>query len=151
MEIKTKETVITQKIYIAKDGQEFHNEFACKKYELLLDLQNQNKKWMKSKIEKDKNGKYSILDFDDFYSLEFYWLDNEEDFSELLLYLSVYRKMNIYKGSGWYVVVTDRNDDWTDIVRIEYLSDYLQEYKDNLDKWTNGILELVQSKEIKET
>lgn len=151
MEIKTKETVITQKIYIAKDGQEFQNELACKRYELLLDLQNQNKKWMKSKIEKDKNGKYSILDFDDFYSLEFYWLDNEEDFSELLLYLSVYGKMNIYKGSGWYVVVTDRNDNWNDIVRIEYLSDYLQEYKDNLDKWTNGILELVQSKEVKET
>lgn len=150
MEIKTKETIITQKIYVAKDGQEFHNEFACKKYELLLDLQ--NKKWFKSKIEKDKNGRnYSILDFDDFYCLEFYWLNNEEDFSELLLYSSVYGKMNTYKGPGWYVVVADRNDDWMDIVRVEYLSDYLQEYKDNLDKWTNGILELVQSKEIKET
>lgn len=141
MEIKTKETIITQKIYVAK---EFHNEFACKKYELLLDLQ--NKKWFKSKIEKDKNGNYSILDFDDFYCL-----NNEEDFSELLLYSSVYGKMNTYKGPGWYVVVADRNDDWMDIVRVEYLSDYLQEYKDNLDKWTNGILELVQSKEIKET
>lgn len=149
MEIKTKETVITQKIYIAKDGQEFQYESACKRYEVLLDLQ--NKKWFKSKIEKDKDGKYSILDFDDFYYLEFYWLNNEEDFSELLLYLSVYGKMNTYKGPGWYVVVTDRNDDWMDIVRVEYLSDYLQEYKDNLDKWTNGILELVQSKEVKET
>ena len=148
MKIKTKETVITQKIYIAKDGQEFQNELACKKYELSLDLQ--NKKWFKSKVEKDKRD-YSILDFDDSYYLEFYWLDSEEDFSELLLYLSVYGKMRTYKGPGWYVVVTDRNDDWMDIVRVEYLSDYLQEYKDDLDKWTNGILELVQSKEVKET
>ena len=61
MEIKTKETVITQKIYIAKDGQEFQNESACKRYEILLDLQ--NKKWFKSKIEKYKGGKYSILNF----------------------------------------------------------------------------------------
>lgn len=149
MEIKTKETVITQKIYIAKDGQEFQNELACKKYELSLDLQ--NKKWFKSKIEKDKNGNFSILDFEDSYYLEFYWLNNEEDFSELLLYSSVYRKMYTYKGPGWYVVVTDRNDsNWIDVVRIEYLSDYLQEYKDNLDKWTSDILELVQSKEVKE-
>lgn len=149
MEIKTKETVITQKIYIAKDGREFHNEFACKKYELSFDLQ--NKKWFKSKVEKDKNGNYSILDFDDSYYLEFYWLDNEEDFSELLLYLSEMGKKYTYKSSGWYVVVTGRNDsNWIDIVRVEYLSDYLQEYKDNLDKWTNSILELVQSKEVKE-
>ena len=150
MEIKTKETIITQKIYIAKDGQEFQYESACKRYEVLLDLQ--NKKWFKSKIEKDKNGNFSILDFDDSYYLEFYWLDNEEDFSELLLYLNVYEKRYAYKGSGWYVIVTDRNDsNWIDVIRIEYLSDYLQEYKDNLDKWTNGILELVQSKEVKET
>lgn len=150
MEIKTKETVITKKIYIAKDGQEFQYELACKKYELSLDLQ--NKKWFKSKIEKDKNGNFSILDFDDSYYLEFYWLNNEEDFSELLLYSSVYGKMYTYKGPGWYVLVTDRNDsNWIDVVRVEYLSDYLQEYKDDLDKWTNGILELVQSKEIKET
>ena len=148
MKIKTKETVITQKIYIAKDGQEFQNELACRKYELSLDLQ--NKKWFKSKVEKDKRD-YSILDFDDSYYLEFYCLDSEEDFSELLLYLSVYGKMRTYKGPGWYVVVTDRNDDWMDIVRVEYLSDYLQEYKDDLDKWTNGILELVQSKQVKET
>ena len=150
MEIKTKETIITQKIYIAKDGQEFQNELACKRYEILLGLQ--NKKWFKSKVEKDKNGKYSILDFNDSYYLEFYWLDNKEDFFELCSYLNVYEKMYAYKGSGWYVVVTDRNDsNWIDVIRIEYLSDYLQEYKDNLDKWTNSILELVQSKEVKET
>ena len=149
MEIKTKETVITQKIYIAKDGQEFQNELACKRYEVLLDLQ--NKKWFKSKIEKYQDGKYSILDFEDSYYLEFYWLDNKEDFFELCSYLNVYEKMYTYKGSGWYAVVTDRTDsNWIDVIRIEYLSDYLQEYKDNLDKWTNGILELVQSKEIKE-
>ena len=149
MEIKTKETVITQKIYIAKDGQEFQNESACKRYEMLLDLQ--NKKWFKSKIEKDKDGKYAILNFEDSYYLEFFWIDDKEEFEELCIYLNEPVDLYNFKGSGWYTVVEDHEDsDWINVVRIEYLSDYLQEYKDNLDKWTNSILELVQSKEVKE-
>ena len=149
MEIKTKETVITQKIYIAKDGQEFKTQAACERYELNLNLN--NKKWFKSKIDSDKDN-YPIYDFEDFYCLEFFWIDNKEEFEELCIYLNKLVDLYNFKGSGWYVVVEDHGgSDWIDVVRIEYLSDYLQEYKDDLDKWTNSILELVQSKEVKET
>lgn len=146
MEIKIKQ--IEEKIYIAKDGQEFKTQAACERYELQLELN--NKKWFKSRIGCDKD-KYSILDFEDSYYLEFFWIYNKEEFDELCIYLNELVDLYKYKGPGWYVIVEDRSsDNWIDVIRIELLSDYLQEYKDNLDKWTNGILELVQSKEIKE-
>ena len=148
MEIKTKETVIAQKIYIAKDGQEFKNQAACERYELNLNLN--NKKWFKSRIYLDRSNS-PILNFEDSYYLEFFWIDDKEEFEELCIYLNELVDLYNFKGSGWYTVVEDHGDsDWINVVRIEYLSDYLQEYKDDLDKWINSILELVQSKEVKE-
>lgn len=146
MEIKTK--LIEEKIYVAKDGQEFKTQAACERYELNLNLN--NKKWFKSRIYSDRSN--SILDFEDSYYLKFFWIDNKEEFEELCIYLNELVVLYKFKGSGWYVVVEDYGgSDWVEVIRIEYLPDYLQEYKDNLDKWTNGILELVQSKEVKET
>lgn len=147
--MKTKTKILEEVIYIAEDGQEFKTKAACERYEIQLELK--NKKWLKNRINTD-NSKYPIMNFEDSFYLEFFWLDNKEDFNELCIYLNELVDLYKYKSPGWYVVVEDRNDsNWIDVVRIEYLSDYLQEYKDDLDKWINGILELVQSKEVKET
>ena len=146
--METKIKLIEEKTYIAKDGQEFKTQAACERYELNLNLN--NKKWFKSRIYSDRSN-FPILNFEDSYYLSFFWIDNKEEFEELCIYLNELIDLYDFKGSGWYTVVEDHEEgDWIDIIRIEYLSDYLQEYKDNLDKWTNGILELVQSKEVKE-
>lgn len=146
--METKIKLIEEKTYIARDGQEFKTQAACEKYELNLNLN--NKKWFKSRIDSDKDN-YPIYDLEDSYHLEFFWIENEEEYYELCVYFSEPVSLYPYKNPGWYVVVEEHNSsNWIDAMKIEYLSDYLQEYKDNLDKWTKGILELVQSKEVKE-
>ena len=146
--METKIKLIEEKTYIARDGQEFKTQAACERYELNLNLN--NKKWFQSRIDSDKDN-YPIYDLEFYYRLKFFWIDNKEEFEELCIYLNELVNLYKFKGSGWYTVIEDHGDsDWIDVVRIEYLSDYLQEHKDNLNKWTNRILELVQSKEVKE-
>ena len=132
----------TETIYIAEDGKEFRSETACKVYEDKLRMQ-------KHRVSRSY---FSVMDMDDL-PVYFYLIQDKSDLKFFAFYCfrGYYKDAeDIFKqhGPGWYAVTVIDGGDYSDTVNIYWMQDYINNLKEELNRY---LTEISNNRIVKET
>lgn len=139
-EIRTKvipERTVTNKFFIAEDGTEFVREEDCQRYEKNCVIQAH---------PVFKTCVTGCCTFDECYGMVLYHLRNDEDHEFLLSTFTDRQKIHFadeYEkyGPGWYMYYSESGDYIYDISNLRNFEHYLEETRDDFNKWEDEIIE----------
>lgn len=139
-EIRTKvipERTVTNEIFIANDGTEFYTEKDCLSHERNCEIQAH---------PVFKTCVTGCCTFDEYYGIILYHLGNDEDHEFLLSTFTDRQKIHFadeYEkfGPGWYMYYSESGDYIYEINYLKNFQHYLEETKDDFNKWEDAIIE----------
>ena len=143
-EIRTKvipERTVTNEIFIADDGQEFYTEKDCLLHERNCEIQAH---------PVFKTCVTGCCTFDECYGMVLYHLRNDEDHEFLLSTFTDRQKIHFadeYEkyGPGWYMYYSESGDYIYDISNLRNFEHYLEETRDDFNKWEDDIIEKLRN------